>query len=297
MDADPEGVSARRLTLTVDEWACLRRVSGADSVPVFADRVRNSAEHAISDAVAFALADRGVLTRDDDGGWVPVRAVAANIAVLAYPTALVDLDISANRHRERHVIACAGHLGASLLRLADGGVELSLFPAMALGHSLLRTVPPLGSAAFTAFASALSPTRSDDGPADRSWGRVPLEAVATCGIVGPSTPEPGTDIGHLTADVAAVLHRLATTATGVLRASVIAPTRGLAHIVWVSTTTGWVGLRPVTAPLSAYPEGSSGLGVASAVRMVDLVPVDRADFASWLAPYLATILEGADERP
>jgi hypothetical protein len=51
-------------------------------------------------------------------------------------------------------------------------------------------------------------------------------------------------------------------------------------VVWFATDAGWIGVRP-------SPDGSGR-------QLVDLVPVGPEALGSWLAPYLARILEVAD---
>lgn len=95
----------------------------------------------------------------------------------------------------------------------------------------------------------------------------------------------------LTDTQAALAGRLTTQTLGVLHCLVVSGKGSTAGhggivltvgVVWLLTTTGWVGLRP-------EPDGSGR-------QLVDVVPVKREHIGGWLAPYLARTLEGASER-
>lgn len=275
--------AARRLTLTAPEWTLLCRRAGIRPPDGFG---AGEATGSALAAAAATLTTRGILAT----GGAPTRPVSANLAVWAAPRALVRAELSVRGRGLRAAYAVAAQLGASLFTLANGGVELSLFPATALGRELVRCVsqPPEQLAAQGGIGEALAGSGTAPAPVR---GRLPLSALAEYAPTSAFT-EPGAVAPALglTAAEAALAGEIAARTVGVLRCLVSGVARGTgasgtvlaAEVVWLLTDAGWVGLRP-------HPDGSGR-------RPVDLVPADRTEIGSWLAPYLARILEVADDR-
>jgi hypothetical protein len=222
-------------------------------------------------AAAAGLAESGAAVPDPSGD--PLRcqihpSVVADLAILAAPRVLVETQV---RHAGDVVIAAhglAGLLGAGLVHLGEGEVELSMFPVGALGDELVRLVPeiPRGTAA---------------GPG-KVVGLDVLEGAGAALEAG------GTDLvwrlageqGWPWEEVAAALP-LGVALAGSLRCLVVAPGNevggiGLGQVVWLATGEGWTGLLP--------EPGRTG------TRPVRLVAVDRSDLAAWVAPLVAEAL-------
>lgn len=291
MPAVTGDTAARRLTLTAPEWTLLCRRAGIRPPEGFGGDVTDSD---LTPAAA-TLTTRGVLT----AGGAPTPPVAANLAVWAAPRVLVRTEVAVRGHGLRGRYAVAGRLGASLFTLAGGAVELSLFPATALGPELVRAVPapPEGLADPGGIGEALAGSGAAPAPVQ---GRLPLSALAeyapTSAFTGPGAVATTLD---LTAAQAALAAAVTARTVGVLRCLVsgVVPDAGTrapdggarapgtvlaAQVVWLLTDAGWVGLRP-------RPDGSGQ-------QLVDLVPARRSELAGWLAPYLARILEVIDDR-
>jgi hypothetical protein len=273
--------AARRLTLTGPQWTMLCRVAGVTAPLGFgplADRTDDAAfgPHAPLDDVAVVreLIDLGALASVDRVH----PSVAANLAVLARPAAAVRAEVSVGTAGQRAVFAVRGSLGASLFALEGEGVELSMFASTRLGYELIRCVPDEAETPQSAIVDALW---AGAAPVP---GRVPLLAL------GGRTPDDGQPLALADAE-AALARYLSAQTIGVLHCvamgpAVPAPGGGgsaapAGAVVWWLTNSGWVGLRPA-------PDGSGR-------RMVEVVPVQRQELGSWLAPYLARILEVADE--
>ena len=272
----------RRLVLTAAELELLRRLAGDLPLPpgfqtaldTGAVRYGTAPGEAASLAAAAAtLASRGAVRPDP--GTDPLAcqlhpAVAFNLAVLARPEVLVLTRASSGKVRVRAAHAVAGTAGASLARLDDRLVELSLFAATDLGRELIRAVP--------------EPPAGPPGP--RPAGLVPLDALERLGATLPGRPDLAsqlaTDLGLDPAQTEAV-RALGLHATGVLHCLVTgAPAhpqapRRVGQVVWLATPSGWVG---------AQPEPSSQNN-----RLVRLVPVRREDLGTWIAPLVGGVLE------
>src|SRR5690349_14180896 len=127
----------RRLTLSAAEFTLLLDGCAMPAPPGF-----GAPDVPAGDlrSAAATLADRGVVAVDrvDPLRYRPMPSVAANLAVLGAPAATVRVEVSAGDRGLRAVYALSGPLGASLFARAGGAVELSLFPAAALGRELLR---------------------------------------------------------------------------------------------------------------------------------------------------------------
>lgn len=277
--------AARRLTLTAAEWRLLCRRAGIRPPAGFG--AADPPEPEIG-AAARTLSARGVLTAD---GAV-TRPVAVNLAVWAAPRALVRAELSVRGRGLRAAYAVAGRLGASLFTLAGDAVELSLFPATALGPELVRCVPspPEQLAAPGGIGAALSGSAAPAAPVS---GRLPLAALAEYPPASEfARPGAVASALGLTSAQAGLAREVTGRTVGVLRCLAIGSGSDggsdggsgggtlAAEVVWLLTDAGWVGLRPT-------PDGSGR-------RLVDLVPVDRTAIGGWLAPYLARILELAD---
>lgn len=273
---------AHRLALSGPEWRLLCQRAGLRPPPGFGATDQPPGQE--SPDSAGSLAGRGVL-RPDSVLELPVPAVAANLAVLAAPAAVVQVGVSVRGDGLRAVYAVRGPLGASLVTLPAGGVELSMFPAVDLGRELARCAPaPERLAAPDPVRTALG---SPAAPSLPLSGRLPLAALTESAPAWAfGYPAAAAGLG-LTRAEAALATAASTRATGVLHALVVGGSgpagsrRMLAgQVVWLATGTGWVGVRP-------HPDGSGR-------QLVDLVPVGHPEIGGWLAPYLARILAAAD---
>ncbi len=275
--------AARRLTLTGPQWTMLCRVAGVATPPGFgplADRTDDaaSAPHAPFDDVAVVreLIDLGAVASVDRVH----PSVAANLAILARPAAAVRAEVSVGTAGQRAVFAVRGSLGASLFAREGEGVELSMFSSTRLGYELIRCVP---DATETPQSTNVDALWAGAAPVP---GRLPLLVL---GDQAPGREQPL----RLTDAEAALARYLSAQTIGVLHCVAMGPATPVPSpgddgsaapagaVVWWLTNSGWVGLRP-------SPDGSGR-------RMVEVVPVRREELGSWLAPYLARILEVADE--
>ncbi|GLZ37666.1 ESX secretion-associated protein EspG [Actinokineospora sp. NBRC 105648] len=256
--------AAHRIALTAAEYAYLVADLGLSMPPDWAP--------APDIADVGDLAAKRVLV---DGDVHP--SIAANLRVVAGPRLMVDTTATAGSRGSRSLHVVAGELGASLFLLPDAGVELSLFAAVELGRELVRAVP----AEEAGIGSAL------DGDDDQEplRGVVPLAALHELGVADllrEADPEaPGYVLAELKlpkAEAELALDVVRRT-DGVLRVLVTAVVGGEvrnAQLTWLHSDTGWIGIQPA----------ASGAGR----RLVELVPVERADLGVWVAPYVAEAL-------
>lgn len=236
-----------------------------------------------------AVADllrRDVLTADPDNPMsaVPVASVGANLAILAAPQVSIQTEVSLGDRGLRAFYAIRGQLGASLFTLAEGGVELSVFPALSLGWELVRSVPGEQelAAAESPVASALRGLESAAPPLS---GRLPLAALAEYGPASRLAGRGGGDrvaekLG-LTSEQQALVGRVNRETVGMLRclvAGTVDDGTAFAQVIWLATGAGWVAVRPDPTPGESRP--------------VLLEPVRRVEIGTTLAPYLAQLLEG-----
>jgi hypothetical protein len=255
-----DAVAAHRLVLTAAEFAVLIDTSGVRPPAGFSASRITMEESAMA---TLALVDRGVLVESGDPpGYEPVESVAANLAVLTGSVVTVQVEVSAGGRGLRSVFGVSGPLGASLFTLADGAMELSMFPATALGVELIRAVPApdkLGNVRPRLYTVL----RGGDHDHVPLAGRLPLAALETSSEYISTTNTPT----ELTAEQAALAERI------------IGDELAVGQVVWFATDAGWLGLRP-----DPLPDGT---------RMVVLEPVDRADLGIWIAPYVAEILDAS----
>ncbi len=265
---------ARRLVLSRAEWAALTANAGTSLPPDLAGSRDGAPEPGGAELrrAAEELARRRVLARvgDDPAGYRPVAAVATNLGLLGHHQVGVRVAVTLGRHGVRAAYALAGPLGASLFRLADGAVELSLFEARRWGWELLRSVPTVqqlqtdGSRIRQALAGDVGqPLR----------GVLPLSALAAASGQPPDSDVDSTE--------AALARAAAARTVGVLRCVVagrIAGGVGVGQVVWLGTDTGWVGTRPV-GPVGGAGHGAGhgpGYGAARAGRTGRLRELGRA---------------------
>jgi hypothetical protein len=253
-------LAAHRLTLSAAEYRFLVDRLGLSMPPGWEPRV----------AVGVStddLVERGVLRGDE---LTVHPSVELNLGILAAPRVMLDTSATIGAQGLHSLHAVAGSLGASLFALADGGVELSLFAATALGQELIRAVPD-----------------SDGGSAGVA-GRLPLTALHELGLAelqrdaDPSAVAEVLGTLALPPEEAALAARVAGAANGALVCVITARVAGevrSARVAWLHADGGWVGIRP--------DPDSSGR------RMVRLEPVAREDLGVWVAPAVAEAL--ADE--
>ncbi|MEU8182565.1 ESX secretion-associated protein EspG [Micromonospora sp. NPDC049044] len=275
-----QALAAHRLTLSAQEWSVLCTKAELPQPPGFDSQVPDDGTPATQEATD-ALFERGVLTGDERE---PTASVAANLAVIVGGQVVVDVVMSVRHLGLRARFAITGELGASLLTLPDQAVELSMFPAASIGRELVRAVPGTDE-----LARASDPVRAAlAGPGTPPYGRLPLAALAEYGPAQRTTGTQGTaavaDRWGLTDVQRRLAGRLDSEVMGVLRAVVTGPARGavaVAQIIWLATADGWLATHPVTA--------------ADGTREVVIEPVQRTDFASAVAPYLAELIGNNDD--
>ncbi|GGN70856.1 hypothetical protein GCM10010112_37780 [Actinoplanes lobatus] len=209
--------------------------------------------------LGLALPPGIVVGGSSAGGPPPGEALAVNLGVLARPVAAVRVEAGLGGRALRGWYALAGAFGASLFALPGDRAELSLFAAAETGRELLRAVPDEP-------ASVLSVLN----PAPVLTGTVPLDELRE--------PDPAW-FTWLPQDTTGPVARARAATHGTLSALVTgrAPNGGVlaGRVVWLRTGDRWTGMRPLPG------------------RKVRFEPVEPADFPSWLAPALATILEAS----
>lgn len=271
--------AAHRLRLTGPQWTVLCRVAGMTPPPDFAPAAPPQAgtddDAAAGQAeVVGELVELRVLVGPDQVH----PSVAANLTVLARPAAVVRAEASIGTDGLRAAFAVRGSLGASLFAQEHGGVELSMFPSVRLGYELIRCVPE-------------TPPRPGLDIAEGLRGNVPVPGRVPLLALGGR--DPGLEPLAMSAAESELAQYLNAHTVGGLRCVVAGPAIPVRDgatadratlagaVVWWLTTAGWVGLRPV-------PDGSGR-------QVVEVAPVRREEIGSWLAPYLAAILEVNDE--
>jgi hypothetical protein len=274
---------AHRLVLTAAEWGVLARHAPGQLPPDVAPPVPSAAVPPDLSAgwrvAARGLVARGVLTPDsgDPLDLAPVPAVAANLALLSDPAVWLRVEVGLGAVGVRAVFTVGEQLGASLFTLADGAVELSMFPGERLGWELVRAVPT--PAQLVEAGGRLRRALAPPAPV-RLDGVLPLALLDDApAFGGQSTSD------HSLSDVDSRRLRAVREQTiGVLNGQVYGRTgEGVAvgQVVWLATVDGWVGLEPV--PGNGPP-------------LVRLTSVAREDLGTWVAPYVASVLEGEHER-
>lgn len=252
----------RRLTLTAAEWSVIAAGRLTLPPPAFAPGPLSPDDR---DVAISALVGAGIVVRHDGGAVEPVPPVAADLVTLAHPLLTIRLEVTGRSGARQGWFALGPGVVVGLLRLAGGGVELSLAPAVGLGGELARAVPD------AAEVTGPWPAEEEDGVPVA--GRLPLALLE-------DAPSPGA-----TAEEQALVQELERRTAGSLSCLVAGragATGGAGEVSWLSTDAGWVGLRP-------RPDGSSR-------RMVDLLPVEPGDIGSWVAPIVGALLEDTRER-
>lgn len=251
----------RRLTLTAGEWAVLAAGRLGTTPPAFAPASLTARNR---DGAIAALVRARVVVAPGGARVEPVPAVAAQLAVLRRPVVTLRLDITGRAGTRQGWFAVGAGMVAGVLTLPGGRIELSLAPEVRLGTELVRVVPP---AAALPGRFPVDARPGDGGPLG---GRLPL-ALLEEPSAG-ATPDERALAGALERRTGGVLSCLVLGRAGTeLRAD---------RFSWLATGTGWVGVRP-------RPDGSPR-------RLVDLVPVEPAELATWVAPSVAALLAGTD---
>ena len=255
----------RRLSLTAAEWSVVAADRLTDPPPEFAPAGLGPADRAGATA---SLVAAGVMVADDGGAAEPVPPVAADLATLARPLLTIRLEV-AGRAGDRHGWFAVGPgVVVGVQTLADGGVELSLAPAVRLGTELTRAVPDA--------AAVTGPWPAGEAPGEG----VPIPESLPLALLE-EAPSPGA-----AAEERALAHELERRTTGSLSCLVAGwagPAVGVGQVSWLATDAGWVGLRPRL-------DGARR-------RMVDLVPVAPCDIGRWVAPTVGALLGNTDEQP
>jgi hypothetical protein len=264
-----------RARVNVDAAGWARAVSGCGFVP----------PPGFEPSTGLAAGGGGLVA-----GEVPSVVVAA-LGVLAEPQVSVQVVVGAGAGRGmRAVLGLAGGAGAGVLTLPEGGVQVSVFPAVELAAELVRVVPGVGE--------LVDPQERivrglDGGDGEPVAGVVPLAALTQLPIAGQAL---GVTHGHggvggpggvadlpLSAEQAELVGRLVRGTRGVLQALVGGPVRvggqvgaGVGQAIWCGPAAGWVAGEPAPGPDGA--------------RWVRLRPVEPADLPAALAPVIAQIL-------
>ncbi|MGI5238878.1 hypothetical protein [Dactylosporangium sp. CA-139066] len=228
-------------------------------------------------AIEEGLNDRGVLVGESRDRRV-VDPVAVGLRMLAGSALRIAVDVGAPQRALRAQYTLAGPLGASLIELAGGAVELSLFPAVALADELVRAVPPVEDvmAARRGIIDALG-----DGDEPPLSGRLPLAALEEFTVAAPlaaNVDDLRARLG-LTRDEWQLAQQLTLRTGGVLVVTLTSARDddiAVGQVVWLAAGDGWLGLRP-------DPDGSGR-------RMMCVEPVQRSDIGSWVAPHLLPVL-------
>jgi hypothetical protein len=260
--APPEAPAARRLVLSADEYAMVLDVCGVVSPTGLGAPGGGDVP---AGTVGRTLVDRGVLVESGNPPELrPVEPVAANLAVLTGSAVTIQVEVSTGERGLRAVFAVCGASGASLLSLAGGAVELSMFAATAIGVELIRAVPAPED--MGKVRSRVGAALGGDGGPPQLVGRVPLAALES-GVDDPATAP------------AALVEEINRHTTGLLSCVVtgrVGDALAVGQVVWLATHSGWLGLRP---------DPDTG-----GVRMVAVEPVDRTALGVWVAPFVAEIL-------
>jgi len=251
---------------------------------------------------------------NDDVLWA-----ASGLALLSRARVTVQVDIGARYGTGRGLRTVLGvaaaptsrqdvGLGVALMALPDDGMQVSVFPDVALGTEPARAVPAAVDLASPQDAAwRCLDTRPATPPAPLS-GVLPLVALTDYpqlkALSDPSPAAAGRRL-HLTDEQTDLAERLDAATLGVLRAlasgliQLPAQTRslslslsrsrqvkiqtrgrpdvGIAQVVWFATEQGWIAAEP--APELPGP------------RMVRLRAVAPADLGTALAPGIAQLLD------
>ncbi|RBY94816.1 hypothetical protein DQ244_06020 [Blastococcus sp. TBT05-19] len=254
----------RRLTLTAAEWSVLVTDRLVDPPPAFAPVPVSPADR---DGAVASLTEARVVGAADGGTAQPVPPVAADLAVLSSPLLTVRMEVSGRAGERQGWFALGPGVVVGVLTTPDGGVELSLAPAVRLGAELARAVPEAPE------VTGPWPPEEEASDGVPLTGRVPLALLE-------DRPLPGAADEDL-----ALVRELERRTAGSLSCLVLGRVGtdvGAGQVSWLATDAGWVGLRP---RLDGSPR-----------RTVDLVPVEPADLGTWVAPTVAALLEADDER-
>jgi len=287
--------AAHRLVLSRAEWSVLADQSPIELPPDLRPPggLRSSTEPSLGltseerRAAARHLVDRGVLTErgSDPLRYPPVRSVAANLALLVAHRVGVRIDVGIGRYGVRAAYVLTEAVGASLFTLADGAVELSMFPAARWGWELVRAVPTSEQLETSGVRIRRALRSEEDTPLT---GLVPLAALARATPEGPPWAASFVDdidgLPDLDDDERALARAAAARTVGLLRCLVagrVGDGTGLGQVVWLAADDGWVGAAP-DLPDRGRP-------------MVRLMPVSREDLPTWVAPYVAQILEATSD--
>lgn len=207
------------------------------------------------------------------------ESVRVNLRILAHPQVMLDTTVSVGGKGMHGLHAISGPLGASLFKLDDGAVELSMFAAVHLGRELVRAVPPEEDLA--GLDSALGGGRA----AEPLRGKVSLDALHELGVArvmrdaDPAGPAAVLAELDLPAAEAKLAIQAANRSDGALRCQLTGRAGdqiATSQVTWLHTDGGWSGIRP--------DPDSSGR------RMVRLEPAAAEDIGTWVAPFVAGAL-------
>ncbi|MDK3255801.1 hypothetical protein [Blastococcus capsensis] len=254
----------RRLTLTAAEWSVVAAGRLTHPPPAFAPVPLSPAGR---DVAISALVEAGIVVTQGGGAVEPVPPVAADLATLDRPLLTIRLQVTGRTGARQGWFALGRDVVVGLLTLADGGVELSLAPAVRLGVELARAVPD------AAEVTGPWPAGEEPGDGVPVAGRLPLALLE-------DAPSPGA-----TAEERALAQELERRTAGSLSCLVVGRAGsavGAGELSWLATDAGWVGLRP-------RPDGGPR-------RMVDLVRVEPGDIGAWMAPVVGALLESPREQ-
>ncbi|CCG02680.1 hypothetical protein [Blastococcus saxobsidens] len=260
MSAEP-----RRQTLTAAGWSVVAAGRLTHPPAAFAPVPLSPGDR---DVAISVLVGAGIVVRHDGGAVEPVPPLAADLATLGRPLLTVELEVTGRTGARQGWLALGRDVVVGLLTLADGGVELSLAPAVRLGAELARAVPHA--------AELTGPWPAGEEPGDGVPTAGPLPLALLEDVLSPDA----------TAEERALAQELERRTAGSLSCRVAGRAGsavGSGEVSWLATHAGWVGLRP---RLGGEPR-----------RMLDLVPVEPGDIGTWVAPTVGALLGNSDGRP
>ena len=262
-------MTARRLLLRMDEFAALCAdltaelpvafvpVPTADASTVASSTVGSSAVASLLEVARTCLTERGITGNAYD-------AVAANLRLFAAAHIVITVDVVVDDESLLGLVCLADHGGATLVHTQGGAVELSLWDIGNLAIELGRVVPP-STASTRATSRAVDAHALVTALALDTGGHheVAVQALRREGL---SLLE-AADVLAVAATTYGSMHCVVTDRDSRRPQEVT-----VAHVVWILTRDGWLGLR------------------RQARGAIEMTPVSPADLGTFVAPFLAATI-------